>query len=66
MNKGKVDYGEKKEYRLGGVGLAAIGMNIYDCGHHIRIGEKYKIICDNSENMFYLCSGQYCDTGRIS
>lgn len=68
MNKGNVDYGEKKEYRLGGVGLAAIGMNIYHCGHHIRIGEKYKnkIICDDSENMFYLCSGEYCDSGRMS
>jgi hypothetical protein len=61
-----IEYGKRISYRLGGVGLTAIGMNIYNCGHHMKIGENFKtkIKCDDTEEMFYLCCSDYCDSGR--
>ena len=61
-----IEYGKRISYRLGGVGLVAIGMNIYKCGHHMRLGETFKkrIKCDVTEEMFYLCCSDYCDSGR--
>lgn len=64
--KKKIVYGNEVSYRMGGVGLTVIGDNIYDCGHHMRLKSNYreKIICDDTPKMFYLCCGDYCDSGR--
>ena len=43
-------------------GLAAISMNIYRCGNHTKINEKYNVILDNTPNMYQLLCSEFCDT----
>lgn len=46
------------------LGLTAINMNIYNCGNHLSIDEKYKVIYDGTKNMYNLLCSDYCDTKR--
>jgi hypothetical protein len=56
----------KKISRLNNAqGLCAIGMNIYSCGNHTKVAEKYKVIYDNAPDMYLVnCDEQYTDTKR--
>jgi len=46
------------------LGLCAIGMNIYECGNHTKLKERFKVIYDNTPNMFLLNCNVNCDTTR--
>jgi len=45
-------------------GLSGIGMNIYNCGRHSDINERYNVIYDNSPDMFILLCSPFTDTKR--
>ena len=47
------------------LGLCAINMNIHKCGDHRKIGEKYKVIYDETKNIYNLLCSPYCDTKRV-
>lgn len=46
------------------LGLAAINMNIYSCGSHHNINQRYKIIYDKTPDMYHILLSPYCDTKR--
>jgi Putative rhamnosyl transferase len=45
-------------------GLCGIGMNIYSCGNHMKVAEKFKVIYDNTPNMYLVNCDYHCDTKR--
>lgn len=47
------------------LGLTAINMNIYSCGNHTKLKDKYTIIKNNTRGMYYLFFSKYCDSGRM-
>lgn len=51
-------------YPLIALGLCAINMNILSCGQHTMLQQKYKIVTDNTKNMYYLFCSPYCDSKR--
>ena len=46
------------------VGLCAINMNIYDCGNHTKVHNKYSVIYDKTPDMYYINCGEFCYSGR--
>ena len=60
----KITYGGEISYKKIALGLCAIGMNIYKCGNHNSIDSKYKVIYNDTPNMYYLFCSKYCDTNR--
>jgi len=39
------------------IGLCAIGMNIFNCGNHMKLHKHFKVLYDNTPNMYlYNCS----------
>ena len=67
--KFKVDnniiYGDNINYSNIALGLTAFNMNIYECGHHKKINNKYDVIYNNDiEEAYYICCSEYCDTKR--
>ena len=40
-------------------------MDIYKCGSHGKIQEKYNVIYDETPDMFIMSCNEYCDTKRI-
>lgn len=51
-------------YKKIAAGLCKFNGNIYSCGNHTEIDQKYEVIYDDSENMFFIWSSEYCDTKR--
>jgi hypothetical protein len=66
LDKNKeIIYGCKTSLFCIALGLCAIGMNIYDCGNHTKLKEKYPIKVIRDPDMYYLCSSSnFCDKGR--
>lgn len=66
----KIDNGsitlKKKEINIPHIalGLCAINMNIYKCGDHTKVKNKYPIIYNNTKNVYFLFYSEYCDSGR--
>jgi hypothetical protein len=60
----QVVIGEKIISPNAALGLCAIGMNIYHCGNHMKVAEKFKVIYDNTPKMFLLNANENCDTER--
>lgn len=56
----KIDKSEKPPAQ----GLAAVGMDVYKCGSHGKIQNKYNVIVDKKPNMFLMSCSEYCDTKR--
>lgn len=62
--KGKLHVGKRISEKNNAQGLAGIGINIYACGRHTDIDTRYKVIYDNSPDMFLLMCSDYTDTKR--
>jgi hypothetical protein len=61
----KVISGKKVSRLNNAQGLCAIGMNIYSCGNHTKVVEKYRVIYDNNPDMYLVnCDEEYTDTKR--
>ena len=60
----KIVTGDDVIYKNIALGLCAIGMNIYDCGSHTEIEDKYRVLYDETPNMYYLCYSEHCDSKR--
>lgn len=60
----KILYGSKCVIKKIGLGLAAINMNIYKCGDHRKVDEKYDVIYNDTPQMYYLFCSSVCDTQR--
>jgi hypothetical protein len=64
MENNSVILGNQLRRPFVAIGLAAIGFNIYSAGDHNRVGDKYKIIVDESLDYYSVCCSEYCDTKR--
>jgi len=64
VKKNKIVHGKKYYRKKIGLGLAAIGMSIYHCGHHYKLDQKYEVIYNKKPNMFSICCSEFCDTKR--
>jgi hypothetical protein len=60
----EIIYGKKKVFQNNAQGLVAINMNIYKCGNHMEINNKYNVIYDNFDDVYYMCCSDWCDTMR--
>jgi hypothetical protein len=56
--------GAKISERNNAQGLVGIGLNIYCCGRHSDIDNRYNVIYDNTPDMFLLTCSPYTDTRR--
>jgi len=56
--------GSKISWPKIGLGLTAVGFDIYSAGNHVKVDEKYEVIYDNTENSYFLCCSEFCDTKR--
>jgi hypothetical protein len=56
--------GSKISWPKIGLGLTAIGFDIYLAGNHMKIDKKYKIIYDNTKDSYLVCCSEFCDTKR--
>jgi hypothetical protein len=67
LENGELVYGRNidKSEKPPAQGLAAIGMDVYKCGSHGKIQNKYTVIIDKKPNMFFMSCSEYCDTKRI-
>lgn len=67
LENDEIVYGRKidKSKKPPAQGLAAIGMDVYKCGSHGKIQEKYEVIFDKKPDMFIMSCNKYCDTERI-
>jgi len=46
-------------------GLTALGMNIYLCGDHSKVSEKYNVIYDDLDKAYYICKSKYSDSKML-
>lgn len=46
------------------LGLSRINGNIYRCGNHSKIDQKFNVFYDESPRMYLLCCSDFCDTKR--
>jgi Putative rhamnosyl transferase len=62
--KGRVVKGEKVSEKNIALGMAGIGIKIYNLGRHTTINNKYNVICDSTPDMFLLNCSPFTDTKR--
>ena len=55
---------QKTHFKKIAIGLTKFNGNIYSCGNHTKVDEKYKVIYDNTENMYLVYCSDHCDTKR--
>jgi hypothetical protein len=60
----KVVIGKKVSLPNCALGLCAIGMNIYHCGVHTKVGKRFSVIYDNTPDMYLINSSIHCDSLR--
>ena len=67
LENGELVYGRKidKSKKPPAQGLAAVGMDVYKCGSHGKIQDKYNVIIDKKPDMFVMSCDEHCDTKRI-
>lgn len=56
--------GEKISDKNNALGLAGIGLPIYNCGRHSDIDKRYNVIYDSTPNMFLMTCSPFTDTKR--
>jgi len=61
-NDGGIQWLETFRYPLLAIGLAAIGMNIYECGSHDELGSRYAVVYDERPDAWYCCRSEVQDT----
>ena len=64
IQNGNIKYGSVYKARNIAIGLCAIGMNIYHCGEHTKVHQKYKVFYNNTPRMYLINCSPYCDTKR--
>jgi hypothetical protein len=64
IENNSVIVGDTYTHPLVAIGLAAIGFNVHSAGDHNRVGEKYKVNVDDSNEFYFICGSEYCDTKR--
>ncbi|RLF50229.1 MAG: hypothetical protein DRN24_06895 [Thermoplasmata archaeon] len=62
--KGRVVMGEKVSEKNYALGLAGIGVKIYNTGRHSDIDTRYNVIYDSSPDMFLMTCSPFTDTKR--
>jgi len=60
----EIIYGEEIYYPKNAIGMTAFGINIFECGNHTKVDEKYNIIYNNMKDAYYICCSNFCDTKR--
>ena len=64
ISNNKIIYGENVEKKNTAQGLCAIDMNIYKCGNHNKVNNKFKVTYDMTPDMYLLNCSEFCDTKR--
>lgn len=64
ISDNKLVFGGKCEYRNINLGITAIGFDIFSTGNHCSIDQRYKVIADNTPDMYWVCCSEVCDTKR--
>jgi hypothetical protein len=64
INNNKILFGSKIILPKLALGLTAIGFNIYTAGDHRKVDEKYEVIYDNTNDSYFVCCSEFCDTKR--
>ena len=64
MKNNKIIYGSDVSRKNNSQGLCAIGMNIYMCGNHNKVSNKYNVIYDYTPNMYLLHCSKFTVTSR--
>lgn len=64
ITKGKKVVGNTFESKNIAVGLAGIGLEIYSCGNHATIDQRYETIYDLTPNIYFINCSKHCDTQR--
>jgi len=59
---GVVQWLEAFRYPLLAIGLAAVRMNIYECGSHDDLGRLYPVVYDERPDSWYCCRSEFQDT----
>lgn len=62
--KGRVLKGEKVSEKNIALGMAGIGIKIYNLGRHSNINDVYDVIYDSTPGMFFLNCSPFTDTKR--
>ena len=64
LKDNRVIYGSEIMYKKIALGLSAVNMNIYSCGSHTKVDQKYPVIYDYLNKSYYLFCSQQTDTKR--
>lgn len=64
ISNNKIIYGKNVNIKNTALGLCAIDMNIYDCGNHTKVHNKFKVTYDMTPDMYLLNCSEFCDTQR--
>jgi len=64
ISNNKIIYGGGVCVKNNAQGLSAIEMNIYKCGDHTKINNKFKVTYDMTPDMYLLNCSEFCDTKR--
>jgi hypothetical protein len=63
-NNNLLIYNKPLERKNIALGLSKLNGNIYLCGHHTKIHERFNVIYDDYPEMFLLYASKVCDTKR--
>lgn len=64
LKNNQVIYGSEIVFKKIALGLSAVNMNIYSCGSHTKVDQKYPVIYDYSNKSYYLFCSDKTDTKR--
>ena len=64
ISNNEIIYGKNVEIKNIALGLCAIDMNVYACGDHTKVNQKFKVTYDMTPDMYLLNCSEFCDTKR--
>lgn len=64
ISNNKIIYGKNINIKHIALGLCAIDMNIYHCGDHTKLHNKFKVRLDMTPDMYLLNCSEFCDSKR--
>ncbi len=64
LDNNKICYGTEVFYPKIALGLSAINFNILRAGDHSSIDSRYKVVYNNTKDMYYVNCGQYSESQR--
>tara|TARA_B100001057_G_C22471308_1_gene802765 strand:+ start:18 stop:671 length:654 start_codon:yes stop_codon:yes gene_type:complete len=64
ISNNKIILGDKIECKNIALGLCAIDMDIYKCGNHTKINNKFKVTYDMTPDIYLQNCSEFCDTER--